>query len=57
MSHLWLVIHDRVLTRAELVCDVHAACPKNLFETMSQTLLNAVDRDAYSGWGAIVVVM
>ena len=29
----------------------------DLFETISQTLLNAVDRDAYSGWGAIVHIM
>ncbi|KAL8292197.1 hypothetical protein RQP46_001663 [Phenoliferia psychrophenolica] len=28
--------------------------PEDLFETISQTLLNAVDRDAYSGWGAVV---
>ncbi len=28
--------------------------PEDLFETISQTLLNAVDRDAFSGWGAIV---
>jgi hypothetical protein len=31
--------------------------PKDLFETTFQTLLNAVDWDAYSGWGAMVVVM
>jgi 20S proteasome subunit beta 3 len=31
--------------------------PEELFETISQTLLNAVDRDAFSGWGAIVHVM
>ena len=31
--------------------------PEELFECISQTLLNAVDRDAYSGWGAIVHVM
>lgn len=31
--------------------------PEDLFETISQTLLNAVDRDAYSGWGAIVHIM
>ncbi|KAF8759591.1 20S proteasome subunit beta 3 [Rhizoctonia solani] len=31
--------------------------PEDLFETISQTLLNAVDRDAYSGWGAIVHVI
>ncbi|KAI9430268.1 20S proteasome subunit beta 3 [Russula earlei] len=31
--------------------------PEDLFETISQTLLNAVDRDAYSGWGAIVYII
>ncbi|QRV72933.1 20S proteasome subunit [Ceratobasidium sp. AG-Ba] len=31
--------------------------PEDLFETISQTLLNAVDRDAYSGWGAIVHII
>ena len=31
--------------------------PEDLFETISQTLMNAVDRDAFSGWGAIVHVM
>ena len=31
--------------------------PEDLFETISQTLLNAVDRDAYSGWGAEVYVL
>ncbi|GAA5911845.1 hypothetical protein JCM6882_005216 [Rhodosporidiobolus microsporus] len=31
--------------------------PEDLFETISQTLLNAVDRDAYSGWGAVVWVI
>lgn len=31
--------------------------PEDLFETISQTLLNAVDRDALSGWGAIVHIM
>ena len=30
---------------------------EDLFETISQTLLNAVDRDAFSGWGAVVHVM
>lgn len=30
---------------------------EDLFETISQTLMNAVDRDAYSGWGVIVHVM
>lgn len=31
--------------------------PDDLFETVSQTLLNAVDRDAYSGWGAVVWII
>ena len=31
--------------------------PEDLFETIAQTLLNAVDRDAYSGWGAEVYVL
>ena len=31
--------------------------PEDLFETISQTLMNAMDRDAFSGWGAIVHAM
>ncbi|KAJ1943351.1 proteasome core particle subunit beta 3, partial [Linderina macrospora] len=31
--------------------------PEQLFETISQALLNAVDRDAMSGWGAVVHVI
>ncbi|WVQ99571.1 hypothetical protein IAU59_006707 [Kwoniella sp. CBS 9459] len=31
--------------------------PEDLFETISQTLLNAVDRDALSGWGAVVHII
>ncbi|KAJ3320591.1 Proteasome subunit beta type-3 [Blyttiomyces sp. JEL0837] len=31
--------------------------PEELFETISQALLNAVDRDAISGWGAVVHVI
>ncbi|KAI5959909.1 PUP3 [Candida pseudojiufengensis] len=31
--------------------------PEELFETISQALLNAVDRDALSGWGAIVYIV
>ncbi|EKM53269.1 uncharacterized protein PHACADRAFT_259498 [Phanerochaete carnosa HHB-10118-sp] len=30
---------------------------EDLFETISQTLLNALDRDAFSGWGAVVHVI
>ncbi|KAF8473853.1 nucleophile aminohydrolase [Kalaharituber pfeilii] len=31
--------------------------PEDLFETISQALLNAVDRDAMAGWGAHVYVI
>lgn len=31
--------------------------PEDLFETISQSLLNSVDRDALSGWGAHVYVI
>lgn len=31
--------------------------PEQLFETISQSLLSAVDRDCLSGWGAYVYVM
>lgn len=31
--------------------------PEDLFETISQALLNAQDRDALSGWGAVVYIM
>ena len=29
----------------------------DLFETISQALLNAADRDALSGWGAVVYII
>jgi 20S proteasome subunit beta 3 len=31
--------------------------PEDLFETVSQVLLAAVDRDANAGWGAVVYVI
>jgi 20S proteasome subunit beta 3 len=31
--------------------------PEDLFETISQAMLNAIDRDALSGWGAVVHVL
>jgi 20S proteasome subunit beta 3 len=31
--------------------------PDELFETISQVLIAAVDRDAFSGWGAVVHIM
>jgi len=32
-------------------------CPEQLFETLSQSLLSSVDRDALSGWGAVVHII
>jgi 20S proteasome subunit beta 3 len=37
--------------------DCHLQEPDQLFETISQALLNAVDRDALSGWGAHVYII
>ena len=31
--------------------------PEELFETISQALVNALDRDALSGWGADVYII
>lgn len=31
--------------------------PEEIFETISQALINAFDRDAISGWGAVVYIM
>lgn len=31
--------------------------PEDLFETISQALLASIDRDAYSGWGAVVHII
>jgi 20S proteasome subunit beta 3 len=31
--------------------------PEDLFETLSQSLLASVDRDALSGWGAVVHII
>jgi Proteasome subunit len=31
--------------------------PEQLFETMCQAFLNAVDRDAISGWGVVTYIM
>jgi 20S proteasome subunit beta 3 len=36
---------------------VHMQSPDDLFETISQALLSAVDRDALSGWGAQVYII
>ena len=31
--------------------------PEDLFETITQAVMNAIDRDAFSVWGAVVHVM
>jgi 20S proteasome subunit beta 3 len=31
--------------------------PEELFETISQSLMTALDRDCLSGWGAVVYIM
>jgi 20S proteasome subunit beta 3 len=43
----------RILTQANQTVQG----PEELFETVSQCLLNAVDRDALSGWGAHVYII
>jgi hypothetical protein len=56
---IWYVVSQLVL---EIPLDECANTgiyqgPEDLFETISQALLNAVDRDALSGWGAHVYVI
>ena len=38
-------------------CSAGAQGPEELFEVISQALLNAQDRDALAGWGAVVHIM
>ncbi len=48
---------DVTLRRHSRIRTLTAQGPEDLFETISQALLNAVDRDAISGWGAVVHVI
>jgi len=41
----------------EMGANMWIQAPEDLFETISQALLNAVDRDALSGWGAHVYII
>ncbi len=50
---LLVVLRDGLLTGWVAVVQG----PDELFETISQALLNAVDRDALSGWGAHVYII
>lgn len=47
---------DALIVKAQDVLTT-AQGPDELFETISQALLNAVDRDALSGWGAHVYII
>ncbi|KAK1451759.1 proteasome component PUP3 [Colletotrichum paranaense] len=51
---IWRINDPGIL--AETNVDVTQG-PDELFETISQSLLNAVDRDALSGWGAHVYII
>ena len=54
------VVHgsgEPVLQAFSGVCVVAVQGPEQLFETVSQCLLSGMDRDALSGWGAVVYVM
>ncbi|TKA58211.1 Proteasome subunit beta type-3 [Cryomyces minteri] len=57
------LLRVRVDTQTSALFDPYAhryatlQAPDDLFETISQALLNAVDRDALSGWGAHVYII
>ena len=48
---------NMVRSKIELQFPYFTQEPEDLFETISQALLSAVDRDAISGWGGIVHIM
>lgn len=55
----WFVISPfviRFLGMCEAVWEPDMA-PDDLFESISQALLNAQDRDCLAGWGAVVHIM
>lgn len=47
---------DKLFGMAEALWEPNLE-PEDLFETISQALMNAMDRDAYSGWGAVVWII
>lgn len=55
-SQIWYKRFNTVLF-SELLTLRALQEPDDLFETISQALLNAVDRDALSGWGAHVYII
>ena len=52
-----LVFGRRIPLRFNANMMISQQGPEELFETISQALLNAVDRDALSGWGAHVYII
>lgn len=48
---------DLVFIHVYLYLLTHLKEPENLFEITAQCLMNAVDRDALSGWGGEVTIM
>ena len=55
-SRIWYEHFNKVLY-SDLLTVRASQEPEDLFETISQALLNAVDRDALSGWGAHVYII
>ena len=55
-SRIWYKRFDTVID-SDLLTLRASQEPEDLFETISQALLNAVDRDALSGWGAHVYII
>lgn len=51
-----MLFHLIYMTVLNEVC-LNVQEPDDLFETISQAMLNAVDRDAISGMGVVVHVM
>ena len=55
-SFNWLVIVHIHTGMCEVVWEPEMG-PDDLFESISQALLNAQDRDCLAGWGAVVHIM
>ena len=60
------VFTDKFVVTGTCTPNLHGMCeslyqpdlgPDDLFEVLSQCLLSAVDRDALSGWGAVVHII
>ena len=49
--------HNNTVQRAPIHCLLLLQEPDELFETLAQALMAAVDRDALSGWGGVVHIL